>query len=142
MRLFARTLLASALLACAAASQAQIGEDWMAGKVTTGNPAIPSHGAPIEIKYGPTPPPAPRPVPVTHANPTRATADTTPVFCAGGLRCVKEKAFAQRSGRGKGQIGARPLFYTRTPSNSAVMPQPHHKLPSTSTRKPSGVSPG
>src|SRR5436309_4163402 len=29
---------------------------------------------------------------------------------------------------------------TLTPSSGGLMPQPHHKLPSTSTRKPSGVS--
>jgi hypothetical protein len=29
---------------------------------------------------------------------------------------------------------------TLTPSSAGFMPQPHHKLPSTSTRKPSGVA--
>jgi hypothetical protein len=47
---------------------------------------------------------------------------------------------AARSGNAMWPIGLAFLSNTRTPSRSAApMPHPHHKLPSISTRKPSGV---
>ena len=101
MRLFARTLLASALLACAAASQAQIGEDWMAGKVTTGNPAITYSGAPIEIKYGHPSPPASVLVPVLQANIKRLNANSN------GKLAVKEYGSGSLFGARDGFKGVR-----------------------------------
>src|SRR5947209_481473 len=51
-----------------------------------------------------------------------------------------KQTLAERSGRLMWPIGAPSGLKMRTPSSSAVpMPQPHHRLPSTSTRKPSGV---
>ena len=51
-----------------------------------------------------------------------------------------KQTLAQRSGRWMWPIGSPAGLNTRTPSRSGVpMPQPHHRLPSSSTRKPSGV---
>src|SRR3954454_24924175 len=55
------------------------------------------------------------------------------------LRPPKHR-LAQRSGSAMKPIGLPSGLNTLTPSSSArPMPQPHHKLPSMSTRKPSGV---
>src|SRR5262245_24703440 len=54
-----------------------------------------------------------------------------------------KQTLAQRSGSAIKPIGLPSGLNTLTPSRSAwPMPQPHHKLPSTSTRKPSGVPSG
>ena len=59
------------------------------------------------------------------------------------FRCRPPKQrLAQRSGKWICPIGAPARLKMRTPSNSSVIPQPHQRLPSTSTRNPSGVSPG
>ena len=101
MSLFARTLLAGALLASAAASQAQIGEDWLAGKVTTGNPAIAYSGAPIEFKYGHPSPPASVLVAPTQANLKRIAAATN------GKLVIKEYGAGSLFGARDGFKGVR-----------------------------------
>jgi TRAP-type C4-dicarboxylate transport system substrate-binding protein len=101
MSLFARTLVAGALLASAAASQAQIGEDWLAGKVTTGNPAITYTGAPIEFKYAHPSPPASVLVPPTQANLKRIAAATN------GKLVIKEYGSGSLFGARDGFKGVR-----------------------------------
>jgi TRAP-type C4-dicarboxylate transport system substrate-binding protein len=128
MRLFARTLLASALLASAAASQAQIGEDWMAGKVTTGNPAITYSGAPIEIKYGHPSPPASVLVPVLQANIKRLNANSNgklvvKEYGSGSLFGARDGFKGVRSGVGEWGV-CYPTYEGRTMPLSRVWEQP------------------
>ena len=62
------SITAACLLLAAGLAHADLGEDWLAGKVTTGNPTITYTGAPIEFKYGHPSPPASVLVPPTQAN--------------------------------------------------------------------------
>jgi TRAP-type C4-dicarboxylate transport system substrate-binding protein len=128
MRLFPRTLLASALLACAAASKAQIGEDWMAGKVTTGNPAITYAGAPIEIKYGHPSPPASVLVPVLQANMKRLNTNSNgklvvKEYGSGSLFGARDGFKGVRSGVGEWGV-CYPTYEGRTMPLSRVWEQP------------------
>ena len=68
------SITAVGLLLAAGLAHADLGEDWLAGKVGTGNPAITYSGAPIEFKYGHPSPPASVLVPPTQANLKRIAA--------------------------------------------------------------------
>src|SRR6266508_5973884 len=53
-----------------------------------------------------------------------------------------KQTLAARSGSATKPIGLPAGLNTLTPSKVGLMPHPHHRLPSTSQRKPSGVSSG
>jgi TRAP-type transport system periplasmic protein len=66
--------IAAALLFATSAAHADLGDDWLAGKVTTGNPPITYAGPAIEMKYGHPSPPASLLVAPTQANIRRIAA--------------------------------------------------------------------
>ena len=100
-----RTALSSipfaALLLAAGLAHADLGEDWLAGKVTTGNPAITYSGAPIELKYGHPSPPASVLVPPTQANLKRIAA------ASNGKLLIKEYGSGSLFGARDGFKGVR-----------------------------------
>ena len=61
-------IAATGSLLMSGVARADLGDDWLAGKVTAGNPALTYSGPPIEFKYGHPSPPASILVPVTQAN--------------------------------------------------------------------------
>ena len=63
-----KILAACGAVLAAAPALADLGADWLAGKVATGSPGITYSGPPIEIKYGHPSPPASVFVPLTQAN--------------------------------------------------------------------------
>lgn len=69
-----RSIAAAGLLLTTGLVHADLGDDWLAGKVTTGNPAITYAGPPIEFKYGHPSPPASVLVAPTQANIKRIAA--------------------------------------------------------------------
>ena len=58
LRTALHSIAAAGLLLAAGLARADLGDDWLAGKVTTGNPTITYAGPPIEFKYGHPSPPA------------------------------------------------------------------------------------
>lgn len=89
------------LLLAAGAAHADLGEDWLAGKVTTGNPTITYAGAPIEFKYGHPSPPASVLVPPTQANLKRIAA------ASNGKLLIKEYGSGSLFGAKDGFKGVR-----------------------------------
>ncbi len=95
------SITAAALLLAAGLAHADLGEDWLAGKLTTGNPAITYTGAPIELKYGHPSPPASVLVPPTQANLKRIAA------ASNGKLLIKEYGSGSLFGARDGFKGVR-----------------------------------
>ena len=123
-----KSVAAATLLLTAGLARADLGEDWLAGKVTTGLPAITYAGAPIEFKYAHPSPPASVLVPPTQANLKRiATASN-------GMLLVKEYGSGSLFGAKDGFKGVRtgvgewgvcyPTYEGRGMSLSRVWEQP------------------
>lgn len=94
-------IAAAGLLLATGFVHADLGEDWLAGKVTTGNPAITYAGPPIEFKYGHPSPPASVLVPPTQANMKRIAA------ASNGKLVVKEYGSGSLFGAKDGFKGVR-----------------------------------
>lgn len=102
-------MLRTALISIAAAhlmlatglAQADLGEDWLAGKVSTGNPTITYAGPPIEFKYGHPSPPSSVLVAPTQANMKRIAA------ASNGKLVVKEYGSGSLFGAKDGFKGVR-----------------------------------
>jgi len=93
--------IAGALALASVVSHAQSGEDWMAGRLSTGNPPITYSGPPIEIKYGHPSPPASVLVPVLQANIKRLAASSN------GKLVIKEYGSGSLFGARDGFKGVR-----------------------------------
>jgi TRAP-type C4-dicarboxylate transport system substrate-binding protein len=92
---------AAGFLLAAGTAQADLGEDWLAGKVTTGNLTISYSGPPIEFKYGHPSPPASVLVPPTQANLKRIAA------ASNGKLIIKEYGSGSLFGARDGFKGVR-----------------------------------
>lgn len=101
LRIALNSIAAAGLLLGTGLAHADLGEDWLAGKVTTGNPAITYAGAPIEFKYGHPSPPASVLVPPTQANMKRIAA------ASNGKLLVKEYGSGSLFGAKDGFKGVR-----------------------------------
>ena len=95
------SIAAANLLLATGLAQADLGEDWLAGKVTTGNPTITYAGPPIEFKYGHPSPPSSVLVPPTQANMKRIAA------ASNGKLVVKEYGSGSLFGAKDGFKGVR-----------------------------------
>ncbi len=101
LRTALNSIAAASLLLATGLTHADLGEDWLAGKVSTGNPAITYTGAPIEFKYGHPSPPASVLVPPTQANMKRIAA------ASNGKLVVKEYGSGSLFGARDGFKGVR-----------------------------------
>ena len=101
LRTALHSIAAASVLLAAGLARADLGEDWLAGRVGTGNPAITYTGAPIEFKYGHPSPPASVLVPPTQANMKRIAA------ASNGKLVVKEYGSGSLFGARDGFKGVR-----------------------------------
>ena len=123
-----KSVAAAALLLAAGMARADLGEDWLAGKVTTGLPAITYTGAPIEFKYAHPSPPASVLVPPTQANLKRiATASNGKLlikeYGSGSLFGAKDGFKGVRTGVGEWGV-CYPTYEGRGMPLSRVWEQP------------------
>ncbi|VWX61785.1 conserved exported hypothetical protein [Burkholderiales bacterium 8X] len=121
-------LAAAALLLAAGLAHADLGDDWLAGKVSTGNPAITYVGPPIEFKYGHPSPPASLLVPPTQANIKRIAAASNgklviKEYGSGSLFGAKDGFKGIRTGVGEWGV-CYPTYEGRGMSLSRVWEQP------------------
>lgn len=121
-------LTAAALLVASGMARADLADDWLAGKVTTGNPAITYGGAPVEFKYGHPSPPASVLVPPTQANLKRIAAATNgklviKEYGSGSLFGAKDGFKGVRSGVGEWGV-CYPTYEGRGMPLSRVWEQP------------------
>lgn len=100
LRYALKTIVAAGLLA-AGLAHADLGDDWLAGKVTTGQAAVTYAGPPIEFKYGHPSPPASVLVPVVQANLKRIAA------ASNGKLVIKEYGSGSLFGAKDGFKGVR-----------------------------------
>jgi len=122
------SIAAAALLLAAGLAYADLGDDWLAGKVTTGNPAISYAGPPIEFKYGHPSPPASLLVPPTQANIRRIAAASNgklviKEYGSGSLFGAKDGFKGVRTGVGEWGV-CYPTYEGRGMSLSRVWEQP------------------
>ena len=122
------SIAAAGLLLAAGLAHADLGDDWLAGKVTTGNPAITYAGPPIEFKYGHPSPPASILVAPTQANIKRiATASNGKLlikeYGSGSLFGAKDGFKGVRTGVGEWGV-CYPTYEGRGMSLSRVWEQP------------------
>ena len=101
LRTALHSIAAAGLLLAAGLARADLGDDWLAGKVTTGNPTITYAGPPIEFKYGHPSPPASILVPVTQGNIKRIAA------ASNGKLIIKEYGSGSLFGAKDGFKGVR-----------------------------------
>ena len=122
------SIAAAALLLAAGLAYADLGDEWLAGKVTTGNPAISYAGPPIEFKYGHPSPPASLLVPPTQANIRRIAAASNgklviKEYGSGSLFGAKDGFKGVRTGVGEWGV-CYPTYEGRGMSLSRVWEQP------------------
>ena len=122
------SITAAGLLLAAGLAHADLGEDWLAGKVTTGNPTITYTGASVEFKYGHPSPPASVLVPPTQANLKRiATASNGKLlikeYGSGSLFGARDGFKAVRTGVGEWGV-CYPTYEGRGMPLSRVWEQP------------------
>ena len=101
LRTGTHSIAAVALLLAAGLAHADLGDDWLAGKVATGNPTISYAGPAIEFKYGHPSPPASILVPPTQANIKRIAA------ASNGKLVIKEYGSGSLFGAKDGFKGVR-----------------------------------
>ncbi len=128
LRTALHSIAAAGLLLTACLAHADLGDDWLAGKVTTGNPSISYAGPPIEFKYGHPSPPASILVPPTQANFKRLAAAsngklTIKEYGAGSLFGAKDGFKGVRTGVGEWGV-CYPTYEGRGMSLSRVWEQP------------------
>ena len=116
------------LLLAVGLAHADLGEEWLAGKVTSGNPAITYTGAPIEFKYGHPSPPASVLVPPTQANLKRIAAASNgklliKEYGSGSLFGARDGFKAVRTGVGEWGV-CYPTYEGRGMPLSRVWEQP------------------
>jgi len=122
------SIAAAALLLAAGLAYADLGDDWLAGKVIAGNPAISYAGPPIEFKYGHPSPPASLLVPPTQANIRRIAAASNgklviKEYGSGSLFGAKDGFKGVRTGVGEWGV-CYPTYEGRGMSLSRVWEQP------------------
>ncbi len=123
-----RSITAATLLLAAGWAHADLGEDWLAGKVTTGNPAVTYTGAPIEFKYSHPSPPASVLVPPLQANLKRIAAASNgklviKEYGSGSLFGAKDGFKGVRTGVGEWGV-CYPTYEGRSMPLSRVWEQP------------------
>lgn len=128
LRTALHSIAAAGLALGAGLARADLGDDWLAGKVTTGNPTISYAGPPIEFKYGHPSPPASLLVPPTQANIKRiATASNGKLvikeYGSGSLFGAKDGFKGVRTGVGEWGV-CYPTYEGRGMSLSRVWEQP------------------
>ena len=116
------------LLLAVGLAHADLGEEWLAGKVTSGNPSITYTGAPIEFKYGHPSPPASVLVPPTQANLKRIAAASNgklliKEYGSGSLFGARDGFKAVRTGVGEWGV-CYPTYEGRGMPLSRVWEQP------------------
>jgi TRAP-type transport system periplasmic protein len=121
-------ITAASILLAAGLARADLGEDWLAGKITAGNPAINYAGAPIEFKYGHPSPPASVLVAPTQANLKRMAAASNgklliKEYGSGSLFGAKDGFKGVRTGVGEWGV-CYPTYEGRGMSLSRVWEQP------------------
>jgi TRAP-type C4-dicarboxylate transport system substrate-binding protein len=122
------SIAAAGLLLAAGGVRADLGDDWLAGKVTTGNPTISYAGPPVEFKYGHPSPPASILVPPTQANLKRLAAAShgkllVKEYGSGSLFGAKDGFKGVRTGVGEWGV-CYPTYEGRGMSLSRVWEQP------------------
>ncbi len=128
LRTALHTITTTGLLLAAGLAHADLGDDWLAGKVATGNPAITYAGPPIELKYGHPSPPASLLVPPTQANIRRIAAASNgklviKEYGSGSLFGAKDGFKGVRTGVGEWGV-CYPTYEGRGMSMSRVWEQP------------------
>ena len=129
MKPLLNTLAACGALLAAAPAFADLGADWLAGKATTGSPAITYSGPPIEIKYGHPSPPASVFVPLTQANIKRIATQSNgkllvKEYGSGSLFSAKDGFKGVRTGVGEWGV-CYPTYEGRGMPLSRVWEQPY-----------------
>lgn len=128
LRTALHSITATGLLLAAGLTHADLGDDWLAGKVATGNPAITYAGPPIEMKYGHPSPPASLLVAPTQANIRRIAAASNgklviKEYGSGSLFGAKDGFKGVRTGVGEWGV-CYPTYEGRGMSMSRVWEQP------------------
>jgi TRAP-type C4-dicarboxylate transport system substrate-binding protein len=124
-----KILAACGAVLAAAPALADLGADWLAGKVATGSPGITYSGPPIEIKYGHPSPPASVFVPLTQANIKRIATQSNgkllvKEYGSGSLFSAKDGFKGVRTGVGEWGV-CYPTYEGRGMPLSRVWEQPY-----------------